>query len=519
LQVEGSARAKKKSATMQGPRNSLADIGELADADDHDQSDSSTKRGARTKRVRKRKTFSDQQAKKAALRPEEVEIVLTSTTVEAHELGRERKIQAYVPTQGRHQNTKTGARVGYVPVNSNVTAKQRIREFPNNFLIEAVNGTLFCELCRCEVHNFWRKSVVSQHVNSNKHVKKLEAATEKAPEVSTIDRLFKEALNKLQVGRTLDQSVHLKRMEALRAILKLGAGISSLCSPNGNDLKDLLERQLKVRLLDDRGLRDYVPLLRDVEKELVATELRNSSGRIGVIFDGTTRVCEVEAIVFRFCPKQSLQVQQRLVALPFLSHSPTAKELVKVAVNEIEKLCSRDDVLFFHSDRAEVNVCASRTLEVLFSRSLAIFCLSHTLDSVGGKIEAGLSAETRGFIAKWCKVLWRPSFSHRFKECFGRFPRSYSATRWWSRLEVIREIFEVRDDMCAFLGALQGAGECEKSAGKLMNFWRSKPLVNASARALGAVSSVEMELALVVDSCGPFHRSTYFLEGRFFFLL
>ena len=182
------ARKKKKEGMDQ-----LGEIGELGDADEI----ASTKRGARTKRSRKLKTFSDQQTKKAALDPQEVESALLSTTVDSHALGRERKVQKYTQKTGRHQNTKSGARVGYVPKTSDVTAAQRVREFPNNHLTEGVNGTLFCNLCLCEIHNYWRKSLVAQHANSNKHVAKLEKAKTNEVKVPTIDRLFREALKKL----------------------------------------------------------------------------------------------------------------------------------------------------------------------------------------------------------------------------------------------------------------------------------------------------------------------------------
>jgi len=96
-------------------------------------------------------------------------------------------------------------------------------------------------------------------------------------------------------------------------------------------------------------------------------------------------------------------------------------------------------------DCASANKVAMRTLQVLYPAVLGIGCFSHTLNRVGERFNAPL---VNDFTTYWMSL-----FSHSFKaqaiwkQQTGRTISSYSATRWWSKWEVMNQILELFGDI------------------------------------------------------------------------
>ena len=157
-------------------------------------------------------------------------------------------------------------------------------------------------------------------------------------------------------------------------------------------------------------------------------------------------------------------------------------------------------VLASMRDRASSNNVALRTLKVLYPDLIDIGCLSHTIDHVGEKFDTPVLAE---FISSWIslfahspknKALWR-------EQTGGRSIQSFSATRWWSRWEVMEQLLVLFGDVDVFLhqDEIGSPATVSKLVGILSD--PNKKLY------------LQIELASVVDFGKPFVTATYNLEG------
>jgi len=89
-------------------------------------------------------------------------------------------------------------------------------------------------------------------------------------------------------------------------------------------------------------------------------------------------------------------------------------------------------------DRASTNTVALRTMKVLYPDLVDVGCYSHTFDQVGGQFNVPTLSE---FVTGWISLFSHsPKTRLMWKEQTGRSMSSYSATRWWSRWEVMEQI-------------------------------------------------------------------------------
>ena len=78
---------------------------------------------------------------------------------------------------------------------------------------------------------------------------------------------------------------------------------------------------------------------------------------------------------------------------------------------------------------------------------------------------------------------------------------SYSATRWWSKFEVINQVHDTFGDVSSFLNSTDLPSA---SSGKMIK------ILNDAAKC----RKLKIELAITVDSMATFVCSTYTLEGN-----
>ena len=150
-----------------------------------------------------------------------------------------------------------------------------------------------------------------------------------------------------------------------------------------------------------------VPFLLSNETSLIKNEL-SIAPSIAVIFDGSTRLGEVLAIMVRYVDKE-LDVKQRLVRGHTVAKSLSALELARelVMTLSIELQLSPKTIIAFVRDGAAVNStsAAVRSLkELLYPGALDVKCLSHTLDNVGRRFKVPLLDE----FSQW----WISLFAH-----------------------------------------------------------------------------------------------------------
>ena len=157
------------------------------------------------------------------------------------------------------------------------------------------------------------------------------------------------------------------------------------------------------------------------------------------MFNGTRRLGEALAIVIRFVD-ESFVIQQRLVRLQLLAKSMTGEEIAREIINSLSvqyNISSKIVVAMMH-DRAACNGVALRTSKVVFPTIVDVGCFSHTLDLVGDRFSTPyLSSFSLSWISHSpkAKLLWR--------ERTGQSYQGYSATRWWSKFEVLKQVLNL----------------------------------------------------------------------------
>ena len=150
-------------------------------------------------------------------------------------------------------------------------------------------------------------------------------------------------------------------------------------------------------------------------------------------------------------------------------------------------------------DRASVNSVAMRTVSVLYNSMIDIGCFSHTLDIVGEHMNIPILNK---FTKHWISLFSHsPKVRLAWRSTTGLSSPSYSATRWWSRFEVIHQMHDCFGDMAAFSRDDPDLPAVTRQ--KLVAVLDDDPQCR----------KLKMELAVTVDGMEPFVKATYALEG------
>ena len=156
-------------------------------------------------------------------------------------------------------------------------------------------------------------------------------------------------------------------------------------------------------------------------------------------------------------------------------------------------------VLATMRDRASANNVAMQTMKVMFPSLVDIGCFSHTIDRVGSYFKTTTLDE---FTTTWITL-----FSHSpktrllWRSKTGQSMPSYSATRWWSKWQVMKEIMVYFGDIKPFIDENEDIGPATRP--KLLHIL-SDPQ---------KVALLQIELAATIDLGEPFVKACYFLEG------
>ena len=145
------------------------------------------------------------------------------------------------------------------------------------------------------------------------------------------------------------------------------------------------------------------------------------------------------------------------------------------------------------------NVVALRTLKVVYPMLVDVGCFSHTLDLVGEKFCIPLLSSFT--------IWWVSLFSHSpkskllWKERTGRSFEGYSATKWWSKFEVMKQLLDLFSDVEPFLE--ESTAIAPTTRGKLLTMLHDRQ----------QKLYLMVELAVTIDAAMPFVKVTYNLEG------
>ena len=248
------------------------------------------------------------------------------------------------------------------------------------------------------------------------------------------------------VGETLPLDHRAFRVEIMTNFLREGIPIAKL-----DGLRPIMERN-NFSLTRSSHTVEYIPFILSEEKARLQSLLRDKN--IGIIFDGTTRLGEAIAIVFRFL--DGWTVRQVLVRLRTVAKPVTGQDLAKV-INRclaLEYQIDGERVVAAMRDGASVNGVAIRTFQVLCPNVFDVTCFSHAANNAGHHFQFPVLEK---FIRLWVQL-----FSHSSKAKLAWNQRtsfsikSYSETRWWSLWEVMHQAFTCFGDVKPFLEELDG---------------------------------------------------------------
>ena len=139
---------------------------------------------------------------------------------------------------------------------------------------------------------------------------------------------------------------------------------------------------------------------------------------------------------------------------------------------------------------------ALEQVKFFFPQLLDITCFCHTIDNVGKHFEF--------------RVLDRFSiFSHSaavrlaWNTRTGTAMKPYSATRWWSKWEVMKQALEYFGDVESFLREKENDHLAPATTGQLLDIFNDA----------SDAKELELELAALIDGGSHFVTATYYLEG------
>ena len=399
------------------------------------------------------------------------------------DLARKRKIVTNRPPIGKKRGK------GHTATDpKSVSPAERVKAYPNEPLT-VNNKKLFCSGCREQLS--LKKSSIELHIKSLKHVKGKERLASTEKHQLDIAESLKYDNEVHPPGETLPVSTRVYRVNVVTALLKAGVPLSKLDS-----FRDILEENA-FALSDSSHLRRLVPFI--LQDEISKLKQDIGGKHVAIIFDGTTHVCEAFVIVLRYIDNDWV-IKQRVCRLMLLAKSITGEEVARqlITVVSTELSIAPNMVIAAIRDRASVNDVAMRTISVIYNQMLDVGCFSHTLDHVGERMKTPI-------LDKFTKA-WISLFAHSPKSRLawrtqtGLSTPTYSATRWWSKFEVIHQLHKTFGDVPVFLrsGDLPPA-----TTGKLLKILDDE----------SACRKLKMEISVTVDAMEPFVKATYSLEG------
>ena len=294
------------------------------------------------------------------------------------------------------------------------------------------------------------------------------------------------------VGENLPESTRIYRVKVVTAFLKAGVPLSKVDS-----FRDILEERA-FSLCDSSKLRQLIPFILD--KEIQDIKRATEGKSVAVIFDGTTHVCEAMVVVLRYVD-DDWQIKQQVCRLMLVAKSMTGEEVARqlIAALSTELSIPANLVVAFMRDQASVNNVAMRTVSVLYNSMIDIGCFSHTLDHVGENINTPILDE---FTKHWISLFSHsPKVRLAWRSRTGFSSPLYSATRWWSRFEVIHQMHNRFGDVSAFLR--ENTDLPAATTKKMVDVLNNPPQCR----------KLKIELAMTVDGMEPFVKATYALES------
>jgi len=334
------------------------------------------------------------------------------------------------------------------------------------------------------------KQTIVIHKDSKKHkenkVKYLEETRDDEAVKQMISDYFAQNPNEQQ--STLDPETLLYRWRVVEKMMEEGIPLAKV-----DAMRDLLERGGET-LTDSTHLACFVPKIHQREKDAVAHEIKDELGCI--IYDGTTRLGEATAVLWRQCPTELFRLQQRLVAVRTTATHMTGDALYRllgcIVLRDLAK--QPEEVICSSRDSCSTNGVAERLLGTLCPAMAKNKCISHILVGTGQHIKL----PNLGIFMAWMIQLLTHSHAFRlvFKEVMGEAMPNYSKIRWWSRWDLMEVLSRCFTRIGKLITVLEERGIGESSTVHLREIYDSNE------------RELRHELAMIMDlKC--FYLATY----------
>jgi len=400
---------------------------------------------------------------------------------------------------------KKAKRAGSEP--ANVTVKQRLADFEKERALGILyirgDGHLACRPCARILK--LKKSSIASHLKSTAHEDRTQAEQRNKSVQEALTLTVKASQQVATPGFvTLPEPDQVFRLDLVRSFMQAGIPLNKLAS--GSPMEQFLLRRTDHSIPSRATLSSLITPIRDSERESILRSV--GENKVAVIFDGGCRLGEMLGIVLRYVDTSSWTIHQKLVSLATYTHTFNAAELAAELIDTLTLKCKlgKKQVYAFMRDSAATNGAAMTIGESYFRHAIDMNCISHTLDHVGGHFRGALSDDVVSCFlsimshSTIAKAIWR--------DCFGKSPRSVSATRWWSRYEFACSVGIVWDKIDNFVDAVRKA-ECSPAQvsilASVVEDLDKKTLVGRQLKVLSVVML-------------PFVKTTYNFEGDGFLL-
>ena len=385
--------------------------------------------------------------------------------------------------------------------------RMRIKE--NSIFIASYGGNrLWCMACKKVVDHSRGHAV--EHLLTTRHLNNLKK-DEKVIESSKRERDYirEYFLESHAKSETVDIDTLQFRFKTLYTFLTNGTALNKM-----GRFRSHFEETSGFTLTVSTHMRTYLPPLLRKEIDDILNDIRDQN--LMVIFDGTTRVDEVFAIVFRYVTV-GMQIEERLVEMGKYQHSFNHEELITAVVKILTKydvdlgaaergrIIRNGAVIGFQRDRCSVNAKAVTILTKNCMGSKDMECMSHTLTHVGEHLGVPLLLKTKQDVCALAKESYSLR-SHWYKVTGKHFVHPGN-TRWWAYYDLYEEIRSLWTCFITFVMTAVADGNVGESGSRIR---RLSTTVNDPV----SRTFLKLELDVVVISMKPFVETTYILEGK-----
>jgi protein-arginine kinase activator protein McsA len=383
----------------------------------------------------------------------------------------------------------------------------RIAEYTEEPFIEQPEDRLFCKSCRMAVDT--KKSAVNSHVTSTRHVtSKILYRRNKENKGSIYQHVRdKESSGDRYWGEGLTVDTVVDRMAVTQSFLATGISLNKL-RDDSNGLLGLLEAATGNLCI--AHMYDLVSEVHELEIVTLKKELKKA-GPITLIFDGTTDVCEVVALVARWVDTETNRVQQRLLCADMYEKSMTGEDLTVMLHEQIVKYeIAAVRIVGYCRDGASVNSKAVNLLSGITRNSEDIVCTCHAACLAGTLLSKSLGNASK-LVSKYSSMLSRSNIAMQaMKATIGKRPATKSMVRWGSEYNVADEIFVYIDHLKDLVNNNdhEFAAELRQSIREMLS--EHGPL---DENGLNSLQRIKLELALYKDFGECIFQFVYGFEG------